>query len=94
MVLLVQDPVEPQRTNRLGIVDLTIPDGTPPEWAERVFQTGLVRFAEIATLGTARSASAAAPRNGGMEARDSTRAYFACTSNRRSWANPTLNSLL
>ena len=41
----------PGRTNRLGIVDLTIPDGTPPRWAELLFRTGLVRYAEVATYG-------------------------------------------
>jgi subtilisin family serine protease len=43
--------LKPQRANRLGIVDLALPGGTPDEWARRVFETGLARFAEVATLG-------------------------------------------
>ena len=39
------------RTNRLGIVDLTLPDRDPAYWAELVFRTGLAKYAEVATHG-------------------------------------------
>ncbi len=44
--------LEPVRHNRLGIVDLAIPDGSPADWAELLFHTGWVRYAEVATYGT------------------------------------------
>jgi subtilisin family serine protease len=40
-----------ERQNRLGIVDLIIPDRFPTDWCELVFQTGLVRYAEVASYG-------------------------------------------
>jgi hypothetical protein len=40
-----------ERSNRLGIVDLILPGGDPTEWCERIFRTGLVRYAEVATFG-------------------------------------------
>jgi subtilisin family serine protease len=43
--------LEPVRQNRLGIIDLSIPDGSPADWAPLLFETGLVRYAEVATYG-------------------------------------------
>ena len=37
-----------ERVNRLGIVDLILPDGTPTGWCRRLYATGLVRYAEVA----------------------------------------------
>jgi hypothetical protein len=45
------DALVAERQNRLGIVDLIIPDGDPTDWCELVFRTGLVRYAEVATYG-------------------------------------------
>jgi subtilisin family serine protease len=45
--------LHPVRVNRLGIVDLVVP--TEPDvtaWCETVFATGLVRYAEVNTLGS------------------------------------------
>lgn len=39
------------RSNRLGIVDLRVPDADPTEWAARIFASGLVRYAEVSTYG-------------------------------------------
>jgi subtilisin family serine protease len=40
------------RTNRLGIVDLEVPDGGDPvDWCDLVHRTGLARYAEVATRG-------------------------------------------
>ena len=41
----------PRRMNRLSIVDLEIPDGSPTEWCALLFQSGLVRYAEVSTYG-------------------------------------------
>jgi subtilisin family serine protease len=42
----------PERQNRLGIVDLLLPGGSPLDWSALVHQTGLVRFAEVVTRGS------------------------------------------
>lgn len=42
----------PLRSNRLGIVDLAVPEGSDlVAWCELVHRTGLVRYAEVATRG-------------------------------------------
>ena len=41
----------PVRRNRLGIVDVAIPDGDPTRWCELVFASGLVKYAEVSTIG-------------------------------------------
>ena len=41
----------PLRRNRLGIFDVAIPDGDPTRWCELVFSTGLVKYAEVSTIG-------------------------------------------
>lgn len=44
--------LRPVRSNRLSIVDLALPAGTDvTAWAELLFRTGLVRYAEVATRG-------------------------------------------
>jgi len=40
-----------ERQNHLGIVDLVLPDPDPAAWCARLFGTGLVRYAEVATFG-------------------------------------------
>jgi len=41
----------PLRRNRLGIVDLETPDGSPADWCRLVHETGLVRYAEVQSYG-------------------------------------------
>jgi len=41
----------PLRRNRLGIVDLAVPGGDPTRWCALVFSSGLVKYAEISTIG-------------------------------------------
>ncbi len=46
------EQLTPKRKNRLGIVDLALPSGgDPAEWSAMVHQTGLVRYAEVASRG-------------------------------------------
>ena len=40
-----------ERRNHLGIVDLVLPGGDPTRWCERIFRTGLVRYAEVHSFG-------------------------------------------
>jgi len=44
--------LEPLRANRLGILDLAVPEGADlAAWCELIHRTGLVRYAEVATYG-------------------------------------------
>ncbi len=46
------EQLTPKRKNRLGIVDLELPSGgDPADWSAMVHQTGLVRYAEVASHG-------------------------------------------
>ncbi|MCP3978265.1 MAG: S8 family serine peptidase [bacterium] len=45
------DQLVPQRMNKLGIVDLAIPDDDPTAWCELLHSSGLVRYAEVVGSG-------------------------------------------
>ncbi len=51
-ILPLLEQLTPKRKNRLGILDLGLPSGgDPADWSALVHQTGLVRYAEVASRG-------------------------------------------
>jgi subtilisin family serine protease len=45
------EPLAPSRANKLGIIDLAVPDGRPIDWSRLLHDTGLVKYAEVSTRG-------------------------------------------